>query len=204
MAKTPWLWLVATVAFSVVCLTIGTLLAFHLDQDVSWYTGVGQWLGAIASVVAAGVALWIATSDRKRADQLRRDEQRERDADALREAGLVRVHIDDLPRRDVAGVSHGEYGVEVRNRRSTRIFDLDVEPTRDGEVIPVSWCSVEIDFKRASNDPADCVVQPDQVLHAFISIDSWRDVQVTVRYTDQSGRRWRVGTDGAVAKVGTA
>ncbi|QWF81111.1 hypothetical protein [Amycolatopsis sp. CA-230715] len=55
-----------------VWVTIG--LAY--DKPSDWWASGGQWAGAIGSVFAAGVALWIAQQGWSRADQERLDNQK--------------------------------------------------------------------------------------------------------------------------------
>ncbi|WP_299562841.1 hypothetical protein [uncultured Mycolicibacterium sp.] len=45
------------VVVSVALLTGGSVAAHRLNQDVDWYAGAGQWLGALGSLLAAGMAL---------------------------------------------------------------------------------------------------------------------------------------------------
>ncbi|MBM4509284.1 hypothetical protein GS421_06865 [Rhodococcus hoagii] len=75
-----------------------TQIALESGQDVAWYSGFGQWLGALGSMIAAGVALWIATSERQAA-------QEARDRDLAREAGLVTVRVFDEMRVPGAGAT---------------------------------------------------------------------------------------------------
>lgn len=58
-------WALSVTTAVVVVVFIGSQIARDRGQTVDWYTGFGQWLGAIASFAPAGSAVWIATSDRR-------------------------------------------------------------------------------------------------------------------------------------------
>jgi hypothetical protein len=58
-------WAVVIAALSIGALFAGSQIARNWGQDVNWYTGFGQWLGALGSFAAAAAALWIATTDRR-------------------------------------------------------------------------------------------------------------------------------------------
>ncbi|KMV16487.1 hypothetical protein A5731_08175 [Mycolicibacterium conceptionense] len=133
MHKSPWFWLATVTAAAVSLLTAGTIAANRLNQIVDWYAGVGQRLGALGSLLAAITALWIATTDRRRADDLCEAERRDRDADLLREAGLVRVRFEKIPRRQrISGGSSGETGIGIRNHLADRIFDIELHAVARG------------------------------------------------------------------------
>ena len=55
-------WSVAIEIGSVGILFAGSQIAHNHRQSVEWYTGFGQWLGALSSFIAAGAALWISVS----------------------------------------------------------------------------------------------------------------------------------------------
>lgn len=209
MRRSPWFWLGVILVGSTVVLTVSTISANRLNQSVEWYAGVGQWLGALGSLLAAGMALWIVTTDRRRFDQLRQDEQRERDADLLREAGLVRLmdlrntrdmNLDDLSGRSDSGV----VGIKVRNYRADRIFDLDLSvDTAEAQTVDPMWTYAYPDgYEKSQVEPEKCTVAPDGELYLQARLRSWIEhVRITVRYTDQRGRRWQIDADGNVARV---
>ena len=128
-----WFWACTITLGLVLTLFVGSQIARDTGQDVDWYTGFGQWLGGIGSIIAAGVALWIATEDRRREVQREEAATQLRDADLAREAGLVRVALELAP----AGLyeeSFSRLGIVVKNRRSTRIFEIKVARfTVDGQ-----------------------------------------------------------------------
>ena len=64
-----WFWAVTLTVVAVLLLWLVSQVAVWSGQDVAWYAGFGQWLGALASLIVAGVALWIAVSERRQADR---------------------------------------------------------------------------------------------------------------------------------------
>ncbi|NKU42735.1 hypothetical protein GS901_26925 [Rhodococcus hoagii] len=81
-------------------------------------------------MIAAGVALWIATSERQAA-------QEARDRDLAREAGLVTVRVFDEMRVPGAGATDVAPGIVVMNWRQSRLFNLHIREIR-GAVSPSS------------------------------------------------------------------
>ncbi|NKW39694.1 hypothetical protein GS935_23875 [Rhodococcus hoagii] len=79
-------------------------------------------------MIAAGVALWIATSERQAA-------QEARDRDLAREAGLVTVRVFDEMRVPGAGATDVAPGIVVMNWRQSRLFNLHIREIR-GAVSP--------------------------------------------------------------------
>lgn len=205
MRKSPWFWLTALTVTSVALLTAGTIAANRLNQSVEWYAGVGQWLGALGSLLAAITALWIATTDRRRADTLRETERRDRYADLLREAGLVRVRFEEVPRRQrISGTAFNEAGIGIRNRRAQPIFDIELHTvTINGEDFRFDIDTISVDGGAAAQATlTQRVVDSHQELLLFAEIPPHNgETFAAVRYTDQIGRRWQVDTSGAVAKV---
>ncbi len=96
-------WAVVIAAVSIGVLFAGSQIARDNGQSVDWYTGFGQWLGALGSFTAAGAALWISTSDRRHTMADRRRATIQQDADLKRQAGLVRVTAEMLNRRQPVG-----------------------------------------------------------------------------------------------------
>ncbi|CAM5742394.1 hypothetical protein MAUB1S_01511 [Mycolicibacterium aubagnense] len=96
-------WAIASATVAVSLLFIGSQIAHDRGQSVNWYTGFGQWLGALGSFIAAGVALWISVNDRHdRLSELRAEEQAR--------ARLVRVSAGWLPSRAAVEVRVENYG----------------------------------------------------------------------------------------------
>lgn len=197
----PRMWGAAT-ALAVLVLWAGTQLMIAFDRDPAWYTGFGQWLGALGSLIAAAVALGIATTDRRHAAKLRDGERAERDADLIREAGLVRVEIRD---NDHGGSA--TKAVVVKNWRLSRIFELEVFEAK------AVGSEGNLEFERYqwfSMDNGKVPVFPGY-MHtiAFSSTESlWMVPRggavpefASLRYTDESGRRWQVDTEGNTRKL---
>lgn len=205
MSKRPWVWLTVLTITSVALLTGGTIAAHRLHQSVEWYAGVGQWLGALGSLLAAITALWIATTDRRRADAQREAERRDRDADLSREAGLVRVRFEEVPRRQrISGTAFNETGIGIRNRRADPIFDIELHTvTINGEDFRFDVDTVSVDGGAAAQGTlTQRVVDAHQELLLFAEIPPHNgETFAAVRYTDQIGRRWQVDTCGAVEKL---
>ena len=119
-------WSVTITAVSVGALFAGSQVARNWGQDVNWYTGFGQWLAASGSFVAAGVALWISVSDHRHNMADRKRTETHQDADLNRQAGLVRVTAEMLGKRQPVGPSISTPSIGIRNRRSDRIFEIEV------------------------------------------------------------------------------
>ena len=208
-------WAVTIAAVSIGALFAGSQIAHDWGQSVDWYTGFGQWLGALGSFVAAGAALWISVSDRRHneADRQRREDQQ--DADLERQAGLVRVTAEKLGQRQAVGPSISRASIGIRNRRTDRIFDIDVAKfvhqgkEVDLAVAPMNGFAIfprreehENRFPMAAELPGLAldtdewlvIYQPDRLP------DTPADY-AAVRYTDSVGRRWEVDTEGSVTRL---
>ncbi|MET3642804.1 hypothetical protein ABIC73_004407 [Prescottella equi] len=189
--------------FAVLVLWGGTQLAIARGQDVAWYTGFGQWIGALGSLIAAAVALGIATTDRRHAADLRKAEQADRDADLAREAGLVRVEIkkvaDNLSGADVKVLT-------VKNRRQSRLFEVDVICFETYGAEPQS--GVGTILVRDNPDPVeevsklrlvDTPMRPGAMLE-IRSANGAPPVYGSIHYTDEAGRRWEVDSKRKIAR----
>ncbi|MGV0750514.1 hypothetical protein [Mycolicibacter minnesotensis] len=195
-----WFWAATGTVLSVLTLWAATQLAIWQGQSVTWYTGFGQWLGALGSLIAAGVALWIATTDRRRSDQRREADLAQREADLTREAGLVQID---------AGAYKSSAGIRIRNRRSSRIFDIKVTKfvLNGTEVAQLDLYSIDMFPKSegARYYPADLphfAIEVDQEMYLYPNgIPNMPAGYVRVEYTDSSGRRWQVDTDRAVERL---
>jgi hypothetical protein len=190
---------------------------FHGASNVAWYTGFGQWLGAIASSAAAAAAVWIATSDRRRADQIRADERDQENGDLARQAGLVTVTAENLGQRQPVGPMPKVPSVSIKNRRSEPIFDIEIVkfvlrgeeqplPLRlemtNGFVLYPYLEKYKDRFPFADEFPG-IAVEPDQLLGIHHPGDMRGGLAdyVAVAYTDRSGRRWQVDTRGDVTRL---
>lgn len=185
----------------------GTQIARSVGQDVRWYSAFGSWLGVIASIFAAGTALWIATSDRRREDARRTAERDAVARDLAREAGLVRVDVGYLT--TVNGFSRAP-GLGITNWRVVDLVELEiVRLVVDGaEVDPVTVkkgsyhpiVSGAVKALRAMGDQRlfdHLVVSPRAVATAF---PGGVTTFAAVRYTDMAGRRWEVDSESKVAR----
>ncbi|WP_063001508.1 hypothetical protein [Nocardia mikamii] len=207
--RTVWLWTATGTSVAVLLLWGGTQLAKANGQNVDWYTGFGQWLGALGSLIAAVVALWIATTDRQHTERARQAERDEVAADRAREAGLVFVVAKKLMTDDSVTPVTLEAGVYVKNWRNSRIFDLEISRfVQDGVVVD------DLKFKRRIilyPNPGGVAeklellpvlsLQTDQTLSLFPKdLPDVPAEYVALRYTDETGRRWEVDTNGGPAR----
>ena len=199
-------WVATLTAASVALLFIGSQIAVERGQSVYWYAGFGQWLGALASFIAACAALWIASSDRKRA-------VKQQNADLAREAGLVQVTAEMLGKAQLAGLpSIPTAAIGIKNRRTGRIFDIEVAKfIHGGEAMKLEIARLygfAVHPPRAEEPcfaaqlPA-LVLESDELLVLYQQ-DSLPDTPAdfaAVRYTDSVGRRWEVDTEGKVTRL---
>ncbi|UGT99318.1 hypothetical protein KN246_14695 [Mycobacterium intracellulare] len=207
-------WAVTVTVVSVGALFIGSQIAHDRGQSVDWYTGFGQWLGALGSFIAAGAALWIATSDRRREDEERRRVHDQQETDLRRQAGLVRVTAEMIGRAQAAGPSIGAPAIGVRNRRADRIFDIEVVKFVHGgaemELKPEMVNGFNISPPRPSQEGRfyfdsqlkGLALEPDEwlVIYQQNDLPNTPADYAAVRYTDRGGRRWEVDTRGVVAR----
>ncbi|WP_218721275.1 hypothetical protein [Nocardia sp. MH4] len=209
-ARGVWFWSVCGVVAVTVALLAGTKFTMDRVKDADWYAGIGQWVGGIGSFVAAVIALWIATSDRRRADQLRAKERAEQAADFAREAALVRIEARQLAPAVRIRPGDTRAGVSVRNRRRSRLFEIEiVRVVQEGQEVAVPELDRQFGIYEPGEEPRAEVIdalpiqvlKPDEVLTMFPK--DWDAVPadyVAVRYTDESGVRWEVDTDGGLAR----
>jgi hypothetical protein len=108
-------WAVAGALLSVGALFAGSQIAHDRGQSVDWYTGFGQWLGALGSFIAAGAALLIATRDRRDRDKERLEAHRA-------EATLVIVS----PLYDLSSSKSCRFGVHYHNYGARPILDIQL------------------------------------------------------------------------------
>ncbi|BBY11007.1 hypothetical protein [Mycobacterium marseillense] len=196
-----WFWAIAAAAASLIVLFAGSQIAHDRGQSVEWYTGFGQWLGALSSFIAAVVALWIAVSDRRHVEK-------QLLADLAREAGLVRVTADIFYERDATNAPIRMAGVKANNRRTGRIFEIEVTRFVMGgrEVSPLRLSSVELHPKPKGSyytaaDLPHLSIESDQSLYLYPNeLPNNPADYVALAYTDSSGRRWQVDTDGKVVQ----
>jgi hypothetical protein len=208
-------WAITISAVSVGALFAGSQIARNWGQAVDWYTGFGQWLGALGSFVAAGAALWIAVSDRRNTVAERERRENQQDADLERQAGLVRVTAEKLGQRRAVGPSFAEAALGIRNRRSDRIFDIEVVKfihhgeEMDLDIDMVNGFAVfprrpehETHFPVKVQLPGIALASDEMlVLYHSSGMPGTPAEYAAVRYTDSVGRRWEVDTEGAVTRL---
>lgn len=215
-ARGPLFWALFVAAAVILVVYIGSQIAHDRGQTVEWYAGFGQWLGAIGSFAAAVAAVWIATSDRRRADQIRVGQRNREDADLARQAGLVTVTAKNLVRRSVGPPSTAP-SISIMNRRSEPIFDVEIVKFvlhGDEQSLPLQLDVIngfvlypypeahEEVFPTASEFPG-IRVESDQLLgiHHPRDMESGLADYVAIAYTDRSGRRWQVDTNRVVRRI---
>ena len=199
-ARSVWFWAVPGTACSIFALWAGSQFARDRGQSVEWYTGFGQWLGAVGSLIAATVALWIATRDRKE----REDELRSADR---AQATLVLVELGQP-----AG-EQGHFPIAVTNYGSRPVLDVAFDTARFDE-FPNSIPTIDETKRKAT------VLDSDRNAHTFYLafVDeakgavlqgtrnqhgNWHQEEVDlskvnawVRFRDASGIRWRRSSSG--------
>lgn len=218
---TPRFWAVlgGIFAVSLSVLFVGSQVARDHGQSVDWYTGFGQWLGALASFLAAGVALWIAGSDRRRADVVRAEEHAQQEADLARQAGLVQVTVEMFGVRQAVGPNLPAAGIGIRNRRADRVFDIEVvKLIHQGTEVPFDL-KTDVEFINGwatsparemhekwfpqSGELIGIAVETDELLVIYQPqrLPNTAADYAAIAYTDASGRRWQVDTKGVVTRL---
>jgi hypothetical protein len=200
-----WFWAIATTVISLFVLFAGSQIAHDRGQSVAWYTGFGQWLGGLGSLIAAAVALWIAVTERRHVD-------RQQEADLARQAGLVQVAASKkFGKRDIMGPRFAAASVSVRNRRTDRIFDVELTRfvMQGNDIGSLEFSEIELfpesdgaSSRRIRPTLDGITVAPDQLLLIFPNDQP--DIPAdyaSVEYTDSSGRRWHVDTDKRVRRI---
>ncbi|WP_063129931.1 hypothetical protein [Nocardia fusca] len=206
-----WFWTGGVIVVVSAVIGVGTRLTMDRTQNADWFAGIGQWVGGAGSVIAAVVALWIATSDRRRAEQVRAEEHDERAADLAREAGLVKIESAELAPAVQVMPGQSRAGFSVRNRRNVRLFDIEIVRVvyEGNEVTDMEfddqyglWDTVNERKESGFIDyMSTLVLKPDSVLTVYPK--DWKAVPAdyaAARYTDESGVRWEVDTNGGLAR----
>ncbi|CAM3726495.1 hypothetical protein TSOC111612_11375 [Tsukamurella ocularis] len=210
-SKRVWRWALFGTVGAILVLTIATPIAARAGIKSDWYAGYGQWLGAIGALVAAAVALGIATTDRRIAAEQRDAENTERDATLKREAALVRVGWEQVTTMRTFGGDRTEPMITVTNRRDVPIFDIEVvsfaqdgqEPDTRFEVtgyMPLPMPD-DANFAHQQPIPSHLVVEPAESIAFSIGTASDSPALVAVTYTDQKGYRWRVDSRGEASQI---
>lgn len=191
-------WAVAITAILVVSLYAASQIAHDLGQSVDWYSGFGQWLGALGSFVAAGTALLIATRDR-------RERNRERVAADRAQARLVREEIDRNPHDQ-------NWTLRVSNYGSLAILDVYLEDVQwvlepearwvdenallhvvkpDSEAL--SGGTFTLRFEDSKGEPLPRKLRDDGHGNPVFA-ETHGAPEVVYRFSDAYGNDWRTGT----------
>jgi len=205
-------WAAIITAVSVVGLLVGSQIAHDRGQSVGWYTGFGQWLGALGSFIAAGAALWISMSDRRHNMAERQRTEDRQDADLKRQAGLVQVTAKMFGKSQPIGPALPTASIGIRNRRTDRIFDIGVVKfIHHGEEMELTVGRVN--GFAVSPRKQKSYYFAEQLPGLALETDEWLVIYqqdtlpntpadfASVRYTDSMGRRWEVDTEGAVTRL---
>jgi hypothetical protein len=198
---------------SIAVLFAGSQFARAWGQTVDWYTGFGQWLGALGSFIAAGAALWISVTDRRRNDDERRRAEERQEADLKRQAGLVSVTAEMIYRSQAVPPAIRTPAIGIRNRRADRIFDIEVvkfiHHGQELKLLPDSINGFTISPPRPSQQGwyqsgqlSSVALDPDEwlVIYQQGNLPNTPADYAAVKYTDRSGGRWEVDTKGAVTR----
>lgn len=140
---------------------------------LDWVSALGQAVGAVGTLLAVVVALWVASRDGRR----RRAEQSDRDA------GQARLIIADVHREG------GRWWVRTTNHSAAPVFGVEVVEVRyEGGVSvvePVSGAPAVLDMLGAG-ETRDRAITADGNPSSGV---------VVLRYLDSAGLRWhREGT----------
>lgn len=187
-------------AITVAALLGATQVAKHLGQSVDWYGAFGGWLGAIASVFAGAVALWITTTDRRRNDALRTASDVAEEKKLAREAGLARVSLGQIV-PSTALRPDLEDAIVLTNWRRSNLFDVVLdEVTVAGAYFDPTGVK-KVDYYPSDQPPRRIrplplalervVLQPREILGFFLPAGAVADY-AAFRYTDDTGRQWSV------------
>ncbi len=210
-------WAIASATVAVSLLFIGSQIAHDRGQSVNWYTGFGQWLGALGSFIAAGVALWISVNDRHdRLSELRAEEQAR--------ARLVRVSAGWLPSRAAVEVRVENYGplpvldvelvaAEWSQHPQARWIALNtgqpnppeytfsplLKPRQSNDDLFIEVLVLAVQFVDSDTNQPLATPNPRTAnfgVPTYLPIDL-SEVAIRVRFTDASGTLWETATDGA-------
>ncbi len=197
-------------------LVLVTALALLLiGNSYGWtyneWGNAATWFGAVGSLLAAGAALWIATTDRRRADNRERRTEHRAALELTREAGLVRIQTGEIQAPVLVGPGDTRFGLTLRNWRKSALFDVRLERivVEGQEISPV-----ELERQAGAIYPPDgdkkAYFSADELARKMLdpgTIISWvpRGISTApelaiVHYTDDSGRRWEVDNTSTLAR----
>jgi hypothetical protein len=139
-------WAVIVTVLSVGTLFVGSQIAHDRGQSADWYTGFGQWLGALGSFIAAGTALWIATRDRKARSAERHDEEKT-------QARLLQLTVESGESNRAA------ITIDVRNFGPLPVLDVEIVEAKWSEHPEARWVMLQSHWG-ARGIPADSKSRP--------------------------------------------
>lgn len=188
-------------------LLIGTRQGWTYNE----WGNAATWFGAAGSLLAASAALWIATTDRRRADDRERRTEHHAALDLTREAGLVRIQAGEIQAPVLVGPGDTRLGVTLRNWRKSALFDVRLERIviEGQEISPV-----ELQKPCGALYPADgekkALFSADELSRKMLdpgTTVSWIPKGIStapelavIHYTDDSGRRWEVDNASTLAR----
>jgi hypothetical protein len=195
-------WAITITTALIAMLFVASQIAHDRGQNVEWYSGFGQWLGALGSLTAAAAALWIATRDRS-------ERVREREAADEAQARLVLVR----PGRN--GIS-ADFGVLIQNCGSRPILEVAVEeagwPSLNDDsrmaglrmaderitgnfadvVLPGAPGALTVNFVDSEGNSFPKELEKD--VHGNPVFETTPDgLEVKVSFMDANGNRWEIG-----------
>jgi hypothetical protein len=150
--------------------------AIATGSVVDWISAVGEVVGAVGTLAAVIVALWLARLDRQRIWAELED----------REAGQARLVTFEVVRRG------GRWRVQTTNHSVAPVFDVRVIQVRCGDQVghvdPIPGTPKWLAMVRAGESM-------DQVI-TFNDLEVDGTCEVTAFFLDSAGLRWqRTGTD---------
>jgi hypothetical protein len=159
---------------------VSTVALAQTDSVANWVAAIGQCLGAVGTLAAVGVALWLARWERRRDTAERRDEEK-----AQARLVVSRLLFDATNR------------VAVLNNSSAQVLDVDVVYSADdrpdglvGELRPMQ--PLPIDVLKPGESETLSVMYLSADRDAVVATDECYRSQgdkVTITFTDSNGRR---------------
>jgi hypothetical protein len=196
-------WAVVATAVFIGGLFAASQIAHDRHQSVDWYTGFGQWLGALGSFVAAGAALLIATRDR-------RERSRERLATHEAEARLVVVselynttgkytvtfgmHYHNYGARPILDISLAKMDLRAYPQAIARLNDRLDRLTRSEEATSFE----DVAFVDETGEP---VPPPREDSKLKWPDFETHDVVGWVTFSDVHGNRWAKSSDDRLRRI---
>ncbi|MBF4478290.1 hypothetical protein [Rhodococcus rhodochrous] len=188
-------------------LLVGTRQGWTYNE----WGNAATWFGAAGSLLAAGAALWIATTDRRLADDRERRTKHRAALDLTREAGLVRIQTGEIQAPVLVGPGDTRLGLTLRNWRKSALFDVQLERIviEGQEISPVELerqagaIYPQVGDKKAffsADELARKMLDPGTTVSWVPKGISTAPELAVVHYTDDSGRRWEVDNTSTLAR----